>query len=873
MATRGARSSPCSRPTPPWGEPRATSHGLAAGSPRSSSPAPPSSRCGSSAKRTTQGPSRATGSTARTSPRTRLRSPAPRTPSTEPGDDRDDEVRRHERTQRRRGERGREDRGPRPPAGGRGRDPGHDERQQHMGQGGWGATAAKTVQEDRAGGPRQGEAGAQPGAAGDHPPGQVGTDRGQRHRGEEQPGQGHRRGRPPGGDGREALDEPRESGQQAHPGADLRPGAEAGAVPGVAPQVPESGGGGGEGLELAPDEAGPLGVEQTCRHGGAEGGDGQSGRHQGGEGAGVGGDALREGGRQHGEVLGLLGHRAGLDRGRRRRRADAPRALEDDRLLKGVPGVGEGGARADEDRVEVTAAHGAPAAVAPPRPDPAHRVCQGTQVAELHPGMGGALEREERGGTDDTAHRHPGGEDGGRPPGAPGESDPPRGPTGGGPPDDEPAGRAVAAGSASPSASAPAPSASAAGWTTPPGRPRRTRAAGATTTRWPASWARHPRSRPAPSSPRSASRPPSSARTSVRTSMPGSPTARTSVRWSYCPWSGSPCEGVSSRRPALVTWSPSSTSRRGWSQSASLGPTMPAVREPRAAPSRPASASGRGAVLLRSSHHHVVVVGGRPAAGGVLPGGLGDGARQRRQRALVGVPGPQDAGVGHSAVQRVVGAGSARPRRRSLRRHDDQEPVGASPGWRGGRGCRRAGHPRRRGRGRQRRGGRLGQPGPGWSPPRAGGRWSSRESGAPGALRPRASSACGAPAPTARPRCRSARRGRGRTPGTRPAPRTRRRPSWPPGWSRPSQGRTPPGPSGRRASAPARRARPRAPGPVMMSISSCTASSSTLLSPALVSRSLTSPVVLVLLVYWFPLVLRVVLGGSLGDPAVLFDRL
>ena len=40
-------------------------------------------------------------------------------------------------------------------------------------------------------------------------------------------------------------------------------------------------------------------------------------------------------------------------------------------------------------------------------------------------------------------------------------------------------------------------------------------------------------------------------------------------------------------------------------------------------------------------------------------------------------------------------------------------------------------------------------------------------------------------------------------------PRSRRRPSWPRGWSRPSRGRTPPGPSGRTASAPARRARPR----------------------------------------------------------------
>src|SRR5699024_712384 len=62
---------------------------------------------------------------------------------------------------------------------------------------------------------------------------------------------------------------------------------------------------------------------------------------------------------------------------------------------------------------------------------------------------------------------------------------------------------------------------------------------------------------------------------------------------------------------------------------------------------------------------------------------------------------------------------------------------------------------------------------------------------------------CAARARRVRPRCRSARREPGRTPGTRRAPRTRRRPSWPRGWNLPSPGRTPPGPYARTEHTPA----------------------------------------------------------------------
>ena len=56
-------------------------------------------------------------------------------------------------------------------------------------------------------------------------------------------------------------------------------------------------------------------------------------------------------------------------------------------------------------------------------------------------------------------------------------------------------------------------------------------------------------------------------------------------------------------------------------------------------------------------------------------------------------------------------------------------------------------------------------------------------------LRRRASSGGGAHARTGHPRCRSARRWPGRTPGTRPAPRTNRRPSWPRGCVPPFSGK------------------------------------------------------------------------------------
>ncbi|OPZ53546.1 MAG: hypothetical protein BWY91_01922 [bacterium ADurb.BinA028] len=83
--------------------------------------------------------------------------------------------------------------------------------------------------------------------------------------------------------------------------------------------------------------------------------------------------------------------------------------------------------------------------------------------------------------------------------------------------------------------------------------PARTRAAGTTTTRSPANWARHPRSRASPGPAKAGSKPPTCVRTSRRTSWPGRPTARTSVRVSYCPWSGSPRPGAAIRRPDLVS--------------------------------------------------------------------------------------------------------------------------------------------------------------------------------------------------------------------------------------------------------------------------------------------------------------------------------
>ena len=96
--------------------------------------------------------------------------------------------------------------------------------------------------------------------------------------------------------------------------------------------------------------------------------------------------------------------------------------------------------------------------------------------------------------------------------------------------------------------------------------------------------------------------------------------------------------------------------------------------------------------------------------------------------------------------------------------------------------------------------------------------------------RQRVSSACDAPARTGHPRCRTARRERAHTPGTRLGPRSRCRPSSPPGSSLPSQGRTPRDPSGRRANAPARtaRSRPRRSVFNMTNCTSCMAPSSTL---------------------------------------------
>ena len=85
---------------------------------------------------------------------------------------------------------------------------------------------------------------------------------------------------------------------------------------------------------------------------------------------------------------------------------------------------------------------------------------------------------------------------------------------------------------------------------------------------------------------------------------------------------------------------------------------------------------------------------------------------------------------------------------------------------------------------------------------------------APVSARPRASSACAARARTGRPRCRTARRARVRTPGTPSERRTTGRPSWPPGWSRPSRGRRPPDPSARTAPVPASSARLRRRQPV-----------------------------------------------------------
>ncbi len=145
----------------------------------------------------------------------------------------------------------------------------------------------------------------------------------------------------------------------------------------------------------------------------------------------------------------------------------------------------------------------------------------------------------------------------------------------------------------------------------PPGRSpsrsadaSRTTAPGTTMTRWPASWARQPRSRSAPYWSKLRSNPPSSACTARRTSIPLVLTARTSVRPSCWPWSASPRRGSAIRRPVRVIWTPSSTRSRGSCQATILGPAMPTEGDRRTASARRASAVASGAVSSCSTHTH-----------------------------------------------------------------------------------------------------------------------------------------------------------------------------------------------------------------------------------------------------------------------------
>ena len=99
----------------------------------------------------------------------------------------------------------------------------------------------------------------------------------------------------------------------------------------------------------------------------------------------------------------------------------------------------------------------------------------------------------------------------------------------------------------------------------------RTPAAGATSTRAPATWARQQRSTSAPWSPISGSNPPSSLNRSLRTSRQVLDTANTSLTASCCSWSSSPRSTTEAQAPVLSTARPTSSSRSGWSHSTTLG--------------------------------------------------------------------------------------------------------------------------------------------------------------------------------------------------------------------------------------------------------------------------------------------------------------
>ena len=161
-------------------------------------------------------------------------------------------------------------------------------------------------------------------------------------------------------------------------------------------------------------------------------------------------------------------------------------------------------------------------------PSVANGVQQGGDVGQLAPGLPGALGQEQRQGEHDGRQRHPEGEEGRSERRAPGQRDLAQG---------APLGRSAERARGSRGGTAGRPTVEA-------GVPAsRTTAPGTTTTRWPASWARQPKSRSAPCSTKRRSKPPMSSQTERRTSMPLVLTASTSARPSYWPWSASPTAG------------------------------------------------------------------------------------------------------------------------------------------------------------------------------------------------------------------------------------------------------------------------------------------------------------------------------------------
>ncbi len=161
-------------------------------------------------------------------------------------------------------------------------------------------------------------------------------------------------------------------------------------MPRVAIEVPQAVGPAGDPGQFAAGQAGALQVERRAQHvaqgdgGGARGG-------EGGEHPGVGQGPARQRRGQHAEVLGLLGHRAGLGRAGALHPADA---LGSQRVLDPVEGMPRGLARRDEQRAQVASAHGAPVAEGPAGPGGADRVDQRAEVTERDPGVRGALERQ-----------------------------------------------------------------------------------------------------------------------------------------------------------------------------------------------------------------------------------------------------------------------------------------------------------------------------------------------------------------------------------------------------------------------------------------------------------------------------------------------